>query len=138
MPSLTPAEIVTALKAEGIDCQQHDLGLAAYAADPVAYVRELHKIDAPRLESVPRPSRRVCHGYANCCACTDCTARSDARLNVVTMGKPSPPEDYPHCSHDAMTCQCPDHASSRLQAIRRGPLGAGPAAFAVRPARRAA
>lgn len=41
MPTHTPAEIIATLRAEGIPCEQHQLGLAAHCEDPVAYARAL-------------------------------------------------------------------------------------------------
>lgn len=138
MPTHSTTDILAALKAEGIDCAEHELGLAAYAVDPVAYVRAL-TLCRPEQPAKPAPSRRrPCGGYANCCNCPDCRTRAEAntRLRVVTMPQDAPPLDNaPPCEDDPMVCTCPQHAAERVTALRRGPQGAGPAAFTVRPAR---
>lgn len=60
-----------------------------------------------------------------------------ARLRVLTMPPDEPPLGPPPCE-DEFICTCPVHTADRVIAIRRGPIGEGPAAFTIRPARQAA
>jgi hypothetical protein len=122
MPKHSEQDIIAAFAAEGIPCQPHDLGLARYAVDPAAYARELRKIldTHPAREPAQRPSRPVCHGYANCCSCPDCSTRSDTTtLRVLTMDTKRP-QPVPDCRDDPMTCDCAAHRAERVVAIKRG------------------
>ena len=52
------------------------------------------------------------------------------RLRVVTVGT-----DGNQPCECTMTCRCETCIGDRVVALDRGPTGAGPAAFAVKPAR---
>jgi hypothetical protein len=138
MPDHSPAEIIAALQAEGIHCEPHELGLARYATDPTAYARELRKITGPQPEPTTFPTQPRCHGYSNGCVCHDCSTRAGVVLRVLTMSDTEGTAEPPPCTDDPMVCTCPTHQGERVRAIRTGPRGAGPAAFAVKTARRAA
>jgi hypothetical protein len=49
VPKHSPAAILAALRAEGIDCEPHELGLARYCADPVAYAKALKRCQPTTL-----------------------------------------------------------------------------------------
>lgn len=90
MPTHTAAKIIAALNAEGIECEPHELGLAAHTNDPVAYARALKRCQPTTLRVL--------------------TMEGDHGVTV-----PSSP-----CTRDAMVCDCPTHATERAAAIKRG------------------
>ena len=52
-------------------------------------------------------------------------------LRVLTMEGDKGIQEPPPCTEDPFVCICPEHSEERLRAVRRGALGAGPAAFRV-------
>lgn len=74
------------------------LGLMAYAPNRHAYTTELAKLDPnpTSLRLVP-PAAPVCHGYANCCRCPDCTEleRQIAEHGFTPGGKIATPQHRP-------------------------------------------
>ena len=92
MPKHSPADILAALRAEGIQCEPHELGLARYAGDPRAYAKALKACQPTVLRVL------TMDGDA-----------SDAPLQP------------PPCTEDPMICTCEQHSAERVVAIRKGP-----------------
>lgn len=53
MPKYSIAEILAAFRAEGIECEAHELGLAAHTDDPVGYARVLLKAGTTKRAQTP-------------------------------------------------------------------------------------
>jgi hypothetical protein len=83
MPSHSPDEIVAALRAEGIDCDPHELGLAEYCGDPVAYAKAL-KACQPALRLLTADFEPdACPGDPYVC---DCREHAADRAASVARG----------------------------------------------------
>lgn len=79
MPTHSTQAILAALKAEGIDCEPHELGLAAYCADPTAYAKALKACQPTILKALPP----ACAADPMIC---DCKTHTAERLAVVKRG----------------------------------------------------
>lgn len=83
MPTYTPEHIAAVLTAEGLPCEPHQLGLAAYTSDPAAYARALKACDPVILRVLttddPVPLPDPCDGTYLC----DCQACRDQRADLL-------------------------------------------------------